>query len=164
MTIICIANKLRIANGRSFGDIHGKFTCHNYAGSSVEDYFIVSEYLLNDILYVHVSDLLPLSDCHCKLSMKFMSSFVRECSSNYMQEMLQRYKWDILSVGNFQNFFMHPKVQNDIKLYLNKPIELNEQSINEVTNEIHKILNKDAELSLKQKTKHSNTRNKKKIV
>jgi hypothetical protein len=50
---------------------------------------------------------------------------------------------------------MHPNVQNDIKLYLNKPIELNEQSLNEATNEIHKIFNKVAKLSLKQKTKHS---------
>ena len=114
---LCIANKLRIANGRSFGDIHGKFTCHNYAGSSVVDYFIVSEHLLEDILSVHVSDFLPLSDCHCKLSTKTLSSFVRECSSNNMQEMPQRYKWDSLSVGNFQNFFMQPNVQNEIKLF-----------------------------------------------
>ena len=78
-----------------------------------------------------------------------------------MHDMPQRYKWDSLSVGNFQKFFIHPNVQNDIKLYLNKPIELNEQSINEATNEIHEILNKVAKLSLKQKTKHPNTRNKK---
>jgi hypothetical protein len=36
---LCIANKLRITNGRTFADTHGKFTCHNYAGSSVVDYF-----------------------------------------------------------------------------------------------------------------------------
>jgi hypothetical protein len=52
-------NKLRIANGRSFGDIHGKFTCYNYAGSSVVDYIIVSEHLLEDLLCVHVSNFLP---------------------------------------------------------------------------------------------------------
>lgn len=52
---LCIANKLRITNGRTFGDTHGKFTCHNYAGSSVVDYFIVSEQLLNDIcMYMYL--------------------------------------------------------------------------------------------------------------
>jgi hypothetical protein len=83
--------------------------------------------------------------------MKIFSTFVRECSSKNMQEMPQRYKWDSLSEGNFQNFLMHPNVQNDIKLYLNKPIEHNEQSINEATNEIHKIFNKVAKLSSKKK-------------
>lgn len=53
---LCIANKLRITNGRTFGDAHGKCTCHIYTGSSVVDFFIVSEQLLNDILYVYVSD------------------------------------------------------------------------------------------------------------
>jgi hypothetical protein len=47
---MCVTNKLRIANGRSFGDSLGNYTCHNYAGSSVVDCFIVSEELLEDIL------------------------------------------------------------------------------------------------------------------
>lgn len=151
---LCIANKLRITNGRTFGDTHGKFTCHNYAGSSMVDYFIVSEQLLNDILYVYVSDFLPLSDCHCKISLKLLSTFKRECTSMNMQEMPKRYKWDELSVTNFQNAFLHPTVQNDIQLFLDKSIEYNEQSINNATNEIHNIFNKVAKLSLHRKSAH----------
>ncbi|XP_055995542.1 uncharacterized protein LOC130046757 [Ostrea edulis] len=124
-------------------------------------YFIVSEQLLEDVLYIHVSDFLPLSDFHCKISMKLLSSFEREYTCDNMQEMPKRYNEDSLSVGNFQNFFMHPTVQNDMKLYLNTPIEYNEQSINKATNDIHKILNKVAKPSLQRKTQRRNTTNKK---
>lgn len=152
---LCIANKLRITNGRTFGDTHGKFTCHNYAGSSVVDYFIVSEQLLNDILYVYVYDFfLPLSDYHCKIFLKLLSTFKRECTSMNMQEMPKRYKWGELSVTNFQNVFLHPTVQIDIKLLLDKSIEYNEQSINNATNEIHNIFDKVAKLSLHRKSAH----------
>jgi len=70
---LCISNQLRVLNGRTFGDSTGKYTCFNYAGCSVVDFFIVSEKLLEDILYMSVSDFIPLlSDCHCKISMKLL--------------------------------------------------------------------------------------------
>ena len=46
---LCIQTGLRILNGRSTGDLVGNFTCHNYNGSSVVDYGIVSETLLSRI-------------------------------------------------------------------------------------------------------------------
>jgi hypothetical protein len=150
---ICIANKLRIVNGRVFGDSHGKFTCHNYIGSSVVDYFIVSEQLLQDIMYFHVHDFLPLSDCHCKISMKILSSFKREFNNDDLIDMPTRYKWDNSSVAHFQNYFTHPIIQRDIKSFLNKTIQLNEIDINEATNDIHNIFNKVAKFSLQKKAR-----------
>lgn len=78
-----------------------------------------------------------------------------------MQEMQKRYKWDELSVTNFQNAFLHPTVQNDIKLVLDKSIEYNEQSINNATNEIHNIFDKVAKLSLHRKSAHRTSTHKK---
>lgn len=49
---------------------------------------------------------------------------------------------------------MHPTVQNDIKLFLDKSIEYNEQSINNATNEIHNIFDKVTKLSLHRKSAH----------
>ncbi|CAG2204832.1 unnamed protein product [Mytilus edulis] len=40
---LCIQDKLRILNGRTFGDTFGQYTSHQPNGSSVIDYFIVSE-------------------------------------------------------------------------------------------------------------------------
>lgn len=59
---------MRILNGRTLGDMLGKFTCFTSNGSSVVDYAIVSESVLNSILYFNVSYFVPtLSDCHCRL-------------------------------------------------------------------------------------------------
>ena len=76
---ICIGNKLRILNGRTLGDSKGKYTCYKPVGCSVIDYFMVSESLMSQILYMTVSDFITdFSDCHCKLSLKRLASFERK--------------------------------------------------------------------------------------
>ena len=37
---ICKVNDMLVLNGRTSGDIFGKYTCHNWNGSSVVDYFL----------------------------------------------------------------------------------------------------------------------------
>lgn len=49
---LCVGNKLRIVNGRTLGDITGRYTCFNPTGCTVVDYFIVSEELLSKTLYL----------------------------------------------------------------------------------------------------------------
>lgn len=79
---ICIGNKLRILNGRTLGDSKGKYTCYKPVGCSVIDYFIVSESLMSQILYMTVSDFITdFSDCHCKLSLTIFS-LIRKKESN----------------------------------------------------------------------------------
>ena len=112
---LCISNQVRIINGRSFGDSVGIFTCFNYAGSSVVDYFIVSEKLLEYVLYMSVSDFITLlSDCHCKISLKLMSSFQREYTNDNMRKFPDKYIWDQNSVVTFQTTFSHPAIQNEL--------------------------------------------------
>lgn len=112
---LCISNQLRIINGRSFGDNVGIFTCFNYTGSSVVNYFIVSERLLEDVLYISVSDFITLlSDCHCKISLKLMSSFQREYTNDNMRTFPDKYIWDQNSVVNLQTTFSHPAIQNEL--------------------------------------------------
>ncbi|CAG2223372.1 unnamed protein product [Mytilus edulis] len=48
---ICVQTGLRILNGRTRGDFIGQLTCHNPRGSSVVDYFIVSEELLDKVAF-----------------------------------------------------------------------------------------------------------------
>ena len=40
---MCISSRLRILNGRTFGDSTGKFTSYQYNGSSVVDHCLISE-------------------------------------------------------------------------------------------------------------------------
>ena len=40
---MCISSRLRILNGRTFGDSTGKFTFYQYNGNSVIDYCLIYE-------------------------------------------------------------------------------------------------------------------------
>lgn len=65
---ICSTYKIRILNGRSLGDLCGKFTCYQYNGQSVVDYMIVQECLLTNIKYFKVHDTLEAISDHCLIS------------------------------------------------------------------------------------------------
>jgi hypothetical protein len=72
---LCIQSRLRILNGRSFGDTMGRFTAHCSLGSSVIDYFNASEDIQNKFVSfcIHgfkksLSDLCMLS---CLLKVNF---------------------------------------------------------------------------------------------
>ncbi|CAG2193283.1 unnamed protein product [Mytilus edulis] len=74
---LCILNQLRILNGRVLGDVFGKYTCYTPNGSSVVDYVMVSESILDQILYFYVHNFMPtISDCHCILEWEMSSKGV----------------------------------------------------------------------------------------
>lgn len=54
---MCIDNQMYMLNGRTLGDLTGKFTCHTMRGSSVVDYFICSNSLSNIVLSMNVHDI-----------------------------------------------------------------------------------------------------------
>ncbi len=55
----CISHQLRIFNGRVLGDTLGHYTCNTPNGTSVVDYVIMSEDILDQVLYFSVSDFNP---------------------------------------------------------------------------------------------------------
>ena len=73
---LCIAAKLRILNGRTIGDAFGKYTCHKTNGSSVNDYAIVSEDIVNNILYFQVHPFLGHLSDHCSISLSMKCNYV----------------------------------------------------------------------------------------
>ena len=53
---LCIQSRLRILNGRSFGDTMGRFTAHCSLGSSVIFYFIASEDIqINSLVFTFMN-------------------------------------------------------------------------------------------------------------
>jgi hypothetical protein len=158
---LCISNQLRVLNGRTFGDSTGKYTCFNYAGCSVVDFFILSEQLLEDILYMSVSDFIPLlSDCHCKISMKLLSSFQREYKNNYLKKFPDKYICNQDSLERFQAYFTHPSVKQELSSFLESNIESNETSINKASTALCEIIDKVANITLKKKVKKKKCQNK----
>ena len=65
----CVQSGMRILNGRIFGDTIGKYTSHQPLGSSVIDFFIVSETLLHQIPFFKVQPYEPDLSDHCQISM-----------------------------------------------------------------------------------------------
>ncbi len=111
---------MRIVNGRVMGDLFGKFTCHKPTGSSVVDYVIASEKLIESFLYFKVSDFIPnFSDCHCKLSFsllaKFSTPYDTQESAN-LSEFPNAFYW---TPSQLVNFKMHYSILNAKNLLTN---------------------------------------------
>lgn len=115
----CISTNMRIVNGRVFGDLYGKFTCHKPAGSSVVDYVIMSESLLNNVLSFNVSDFIPnFSDCHCKLSFKIMATYASPTKRNIRLTDLEKFVWTPSSADKFKDALCHPVCKAKIETFL----------------------------------------------
>ena len=55
-------NSIHILNGRTLGDFKGSYTCIQYGGSSVVDYFIISSGLKKNIKYMDIMPFTIFSD------------------------------------------------------------------------------------------------------
>ena len=65
------------------GDAFGKYTCFTPQGCSVVDYVIVSEGILDQILYFCINDFVAtISDCQCILEWKLSSRYQNNCAFN----------------------------------------------------------------------------------
>ena len=77
---LCIVNNLKILNGRKISDLTGKYTCHQYNGSSVVDYIIAGTNIYEKINYFKILPLTRFSD-HCQIT---LSSTEALCSTPSM--------------------------------------------------------------------------------
>lgn len=79
---LCQESGLRILNGRTIGDLNGKYTCITYNGCSVVDYMLVSNDLFNLIGLFEVHEFTSLSNhciIYCTLLTNFFSSSIVQC-------------------------------------------------------------------------------------
>ena len=64
---ICRINDLTIANGRTIGDLFGKYTCHQKRGSSVVDYLLTPCQNRQNIQEFKVGEYHPILSDHCPI-------------------------------------------------------------------------------------------------
>lgn len=64
----CKTNDFIIVNGRKSGDIFGKYTSHQWNGSSVVDYTITQNTKVNNIQDFSVGDYIPWLSDHCPIN------------------------------------------------------------------------------------------------
>ena len=62
---LCKSSGLRILNGRKFGDLTGRFTCHEYGGSSTVDYILAHHDLYDKVQYFKVNTWFGHLSDHC---------------------------------------------------------------------------------------------------
>ncbi|CAG2201919.1 unnamed protein product [Mytilus edulis] len=143
---LCIASKLRILNGRMWGDSYGKYTCMKAVGSSVVDYVIVSEDLIADTLFFHVADFLStLSDCHCKLTFGMLASYSHKNNEQDITILFPgKYIWSETSTQKLQDTLCQPNIKNSIKKFLDSKINLSEDYIEQAANECFNIIDNAA--------------------
>ena len=94
---LCKINDLCIANGRTVGDIFGRYTCHQSRGSSVVDYLVVHYKALPNIIEFSVGQYLPTLSDHCPLLSKIsMKSTLQEdiYTEVELKDLPQRYIWN----------------------------------------------------------------------
>lgn len=107
---LCISSQIRIMNGRTLGDLSGRFTCHKHNGSSTVDYCLTSEPLSQLITYfqVHnfIGDLSDHSRISCQISrIKYKTIRPQQL---HLTPMPNRLHWD-------EKTFMEALANNDTK-------------------------------------------------
>ncbi|CAG2252555.1 unnamed protein product [Mytilus edulis] len=113
---ICIQSGLRILNGRTPGDFTGQLTCYTPNGSSVVDYFIASENLMENILFFKVHKFLGELSDHCQISVMLkIDCKIKNNVDDKTQIPPSTYIWDETSPQEFQTALSSNKIQNKIK-------------------------------------------------
>ncbi|CAC5360011.1 unnamed protein product [Mytilus coruscus] len=146
--------QLRILNGRMLGDSNGNFTCFKPNGTSVVDYIIMSEDLIQHTLNCKVSNFIPcFSDCHCRFIMYaaclILSCFINKNEST--QNFPGKFKWTDCSKEKFQDALCHPTCKLDINAFLTNDYQ-DKSNINSAATDLQNIIIKAARMSLKFKS------------
>ena len=140
LTDLCLTSKLYIANGRTLGDLNGKFTCFEKNGTSTVDYAIISENLNAFIHSFSITDPFLGSD-HCIL--KLTVSLPKEVMTNgiEMNKDIPKIKWNEENKNNFLQYIILPSTILKIE-EVEKSLDNNiDQAINKL-NEIYTTSNK----------------------
>ena len=147
---ICISSRLRILNGRTFGDLHGKYTSYQYNGNSVIDYGVLSEEQMSNILYFHVDEpILRLSD-HAKMSVRMMANFSQDEYKYNLKDFPQQFKWNKISPELFNMALQNEEIHAKLKAISEMQID-DATGVNDIVDKFSDILYKAGNKFLRKK-------------
>ncbi|VDH89489.1 Hypothetical predicted protein [Mytilus galloprovincialis] len=151
---LCISNQIRILNGRVLGDTFGGLTCYTPNGASTVDYVLVSESILNQILYMRICNFIPtLSDCHCLLEWSLSAKYClkTDCDSVKTHKMSPGFIWSDDSPALFQDALFTAEIQQRLDKFLKlEPID-SQNAIDSASLELTDIIITAANISLKRR-------------
>ena len=164
---ICLDNNMHILNGRTLGDLRGKYTCHTAQGSSIVDYFLCSQHISPDIITMTVNDLTPLSD-HCPIDLNIYVTFnqnpvtpkpetegIDDRHHKQKSPKVKRFNWDENSADSYTRALESQEIQNLLKETMTHDNTTTAahtaDSIDSIARGISDVLMRAAEISLTQK-------------
>ena len=115
-----------IANGRTLGDVSGKFTCHEYNRSSTVDYAVIKECMAEFVQSFHVLDPNIGSD-HCPIKLRIkIPQKIQSKRDNLMG--IHRIRWDEKTKLSFSIKMKSPatlkKIESTNEMLLNPDVDI----------------------------------------
>lgn len=129
---LCKESGLRIVNGRTNGDLQGKFTCYTYNGCSTVDYAVASIDLIRTISTFKVHELTPLSD-HCPISCTLLTCFKN--TEKYIHKpkldpLPGKFIWNEEAINNYTTNIQSQSVKQKLNDFLIKDYKDCDEAVN----------------------------------
>ncbi|CAG2198348.1 unnamed protein product [Mytilus edulis] len=117
---MCKEAKIRILNGRTIGDLNGQPTCITYNGSSVVDYTLISEELIDSIGYFVVHDFTSLSN-HRPISCAMFANFLSvPCDSHQLDSLPGKFLWTDEAIASYTENIQSQMFKNKLANFIAK--------------------------------------------
>ena len=136
----CIESSSFIANGRTLGDLQGKYTCYQHNGTSTVDYAVISETLSRYVKTFMVSSPMHKSD-HCMLELNItLPEPSISMNNNIPQKGNPPLKWNSKIEKHFKSNMESPttiKLINEIENYFTSDEKISNDDILDKINFIY---------------------------
>ena len=129
LTEYCIATQSFIANGRTIGDLKGKYTCHEHNGSSTVDYAVINETLTDRVQSFQVLDPDTGSD-HSAIRLN-ITLHNKPMKENTGTQLPPKIIWNDITKFNFTNKINSPDTLNKV-IELQNMLDLDDDTTDEV--------------------------------
>jgi hypothetical protein len=139
LTDLCKETGLRSLNGRTLGDLHGKYTCITYNGCSVVDYTLVSSSISQGIRSFMVNDLTPFSD-HCPISCSLLSCFDDKTNKNKekLEPLPGKFIWNEEAINTrYKNNMQSVEVKQKLQHFINHDYKDCSTAVEQLTSALH---------------------------
>ena len=140
---LCKETGLRILNGRTVGDLHGKYTCTTYNGCSLVDYTLVSANLLHGVGSFIVKDITTVSD-HCLVNCTLLACFYSKTPKNDLNPLPGKFIWNSQSIENYKSNLQSATVKNKLQSFLLDKDENCDSAVETLNSILHETAIKSA--------------------
>lgn len=149
---ICVSAQMRILNGRKVGDSLGYHTCHKWNGSSVVDYAIVSESLLDTIPFFKVGEFMADLSDHCYITFDLSIPHIwTQPPCEIILPLPTSFKWSCEAATLYTEALVSPTIQERVQNFMNFTYSQDECGISLATDYITSIIQTAAEKVLRKR-------------